>query len=358
VRILSRYFLASYLKFFAAVLASSIVAVTVIEMMLHFESVIEHRNGPLGYGTYLLLRVPSYYFRDLLPIASFVAAFCSIGLSARSHEITAIKSGGIYPLRTIIPLLCAASALSGLALLLNESLVLEASRAWSKMQNPGGEITFRQGAFWYYRGNAIYSVQQADQGAKRLYGVSVYELSPQGRLVQVVHSEQVEVEDDGHWRFIDTVSRTFDPTQAGAPPQITRAPEWERDTSAEQALSMVETSAQSLTLAKLAAYIDAQNRSGRTATRYRALYHSRLAGSLTVILFAVLALPLAFAVGQSRSLASSTLHAIATLAAFYTLRTSGEMFSGRGFSWAIPVPWILLAIFGCYGAWGFRKIPR
>ena len=88
----------------------------------------------------------SHYFRDLIPIACFAAVFCDIGLPARFHEITAIKSGGISPQRTVTPLLCAAAALFGFTRLLNESKALQASRAWSREKHPGGEITFRQGS--------------------------------------------------------------------------------------------------------------------------------------------------------------------------------------------------------------------
>jgi len=40
VRILSRHFLVSYLKLFAVILFSSTIAITLIEMMLNFESVL------------------------------------------------------------------------------------------------------------------------------------------------------------------------------------------------------------------------------------------------------------------------------------------------------------------------------
>ena len=73
MRIISRYFLTSYLKWFALILFSSIAAIAVIEIMLHFESVLEHRDGPMGFATYLLLRLPSYYFRDLVPVACVAA---------------------------------------------------------------------------------------------------------------------------------------------------------------------------------------------------------------------------------------------------------------------------------------------
>jgi lipopolysaccharide export system permease protein len=358
VRTLSRHFLASYLKLFAVILFSSTIAITVIEMMLNFDSVLEHRNGRMGLATYLILRIPSYYFRDLIPIASFAAVFCCIGLPARSHEITAIKSGGISPPRTVIPLLCAAAALSGLTLLFNESVVLQASRAWSGEQHPGGEVTFRQGSFWYRQGNAIYSVQEADREARILHGVSVYALSPRGRLLQVVRAERVEVDDDRHWRFFGATSRTFDPGRPAKPPRIEQLSQWNRDVTAGSDLMMLEASAQTLSLPKLAAHIDAQSRAGRNATRYLALYHTRLSGPLAVLLFALLALPLGLAVGQSRSLAASTVSGVIILAAYYTARTAAEILAGRDFPWAAASPWVILATFTCYGVWQLRRVSR
>jgi lipopolysaccharide export system permease protein len=326
--------------------------------MLHFESVLAHRNGRMGFATYLLLRIPSYYFRDLIPIASFAAVLCCIGLAGRSHEITAIKSGGISPLRTVIPLLCAAAALSAFTLLLDETVVLPASRAWLKEKQPGGEITFRHGSFWYHRENAIYSVQEADREARVLHGVDVYELNPRGRLLKIVHAERVEVEDDLHWRFLDTTSLTFDPERPAKPPRIEHLPELNRAVTAESDLVLLSANPRTLSLPKLAAYIDVQARAGRNVTRHLALYHTRLSGPITVLLFALLAVPLGFAVGQSRSLGTSTLSGVIILATYYTTRTAAEVFAGRGFTWAAAGPWAILAVFTGYGVWQLRRVPR
>jgi len=358
VRIISRYFLTSYLKYFSVILFAATVVITMIEIMLHFESILDHRNGPLGLATYLVLRIPSHYFRDLIPVACFAATFCCIGLPARAHEVTAIKSGGISPPSTVIPLLCAAVALSALTLVFNESLVLRVARAWSREQNPGGEITFRQGSFWYQRGNAIYSVQEANRGAQVLHGVSVYELSPRGRILQILDAEQVEVEDDHHWRFLETTSRSFDPDHPARPPRIEQNAVLDRDVDTESDLMMVEASARTLSLPKLKAYVDAQVRAGRNATRYRALYHSRLSAPLAVFVFALLAVPLGFGVGRSRSLAASALVGIILLATYYTARTAAEMLAEKGFAWAVFGPWLLVAVYGAYGVWQFREISR
>ena len=121
---------------------------------------------------------------------------------------------------------------------------------------------------------------------------------------------------------------------------------------------MLEASAQMLSLPKLAAYIDTQARAGRNTTRYLALYRTRLSGPLAVLLFALLAVPLGFAVGQSRSFAASALSGILILATYFTARTAAEILAGRGLPWAAASPWMILAAFTCYGVWQLRRIPR
>jgi len=358
VRILSRYFLLSYLKLFVAILFSSMIAVMVIEMMLNFDEILEHHEESIGIATYLFLRVPSYYLRDLIPVSSFAAIFFCLGLPARAHEITAIKSGGISPQRTVIPLLAAASILSGIALLLNESVVLQATREWERQKNPGGEITFRQSSFWYHRGNAIYNVQEADKESRTLYGVSVFELNPQGRLIRSIRAKQVEVGDDSRWLIRDGTERIFVPSRPADPPRISHLREWQRDVAAEKDLAMLESSAQTLSLPNLRGYIEAQIREGRDTTRFQALYHSRLAEPLSVLLFALLAIPLALCVEQSRSLASSALYGIVILGIFYTARTMADMFAASGFASTIISPWMTLTAFGGYGVWQLYRIPR
>jgi lipopolysaccharide export system permease protein len=166
------------------------------------------------------------------------------------------------------------------------------------------------------------------------------------------------VEDDRHWRFLDATSRTFDPGRPAEPPRIERLHEWNRNVAAQSDLVMLEASAQMLSLPKLAAYIDTQVRAGRNATRYQALYRTRLSGPLAVLLFALLAVPLGFAAGQSRSFAASALYGIAILATYFTTRTAAEILAGRGLLWAAASPWVILAAFTCYGAWQLHRVPR
>jgi LPS export ABC transporter permease LptG len=358
VRILTRYFLASYLFLFLAILVSSLVAISVVEMMINFDEILAHQKGPAGIASLLFLRVPTHYLRDLVPVVSFIAIFFCLGLPARAHEVTAIKSGGISPRRAFIPLLVAAGVLSGITLLIDESVVLHASRQWNRENNPANEISFRQGSFWYQRGNTIYNVKDVDRDSGILHDVSVFELSPQGRLLRSIRASRVEVQSDHRWNFLDAVERTFDPSQPGDPPNTSNLGEWHRDLGAEKDLAMLEASTQTLSLLNLRDYIALQSREGRESTRYRALYHARLASPLTVLLFALLAVPLGLSIEHSRSIASAALFGIAILAIFYSARTTGDMFASAGFEPAVMSPWLILTVFGGYGSWQLLRIPH
>lgn len=358
MRILSRYFLASYLTLFVSILVSATVAIMVIEMMLNFDDILERYEGIKGVATYLFLRVPAYYLRDLLPVTSFAAVFFALGLPARAHEVTAIKSGGISPQRTVVPLLFAAALLSVVALAVNESVVLEATREWSRIRNPGGEITFRQGSFWYSRGNAIYNVEHADSATRMLQGVSVFELSPTGRLVRSLKSDSVEVGEGHRWRFHDAIERTFDPARPAAPPRTRRLATLERDVASERDLALLDDSAKTLSLSDLHEYVAVAIRDGRDAEKYRAMFHSRLADPVSVLLFALLAIPLALAVERTRSLATSALIGIITIGIYYTVRTTIDVFAAGGVSAAFAGPWLNLAVFFGYGGIQLARVPR
>ncbi|MDP6244525.1 MAG: LptF/LptG family permease, partial [Myxococcota bacterium] len=179
MRILSRHFLANYLGLFSLTLIIALILMTVIEMLVNLDDVVENRESAGGALAYLLIRVPSLYMRDVIPAASAIAAFLCLALAARAREITALKTGGIPPLRVALPVLMAAMALSGVALVLNETLLLGATREFTRLQHPEESVVFRRGSFWYHRENTFYNVREIDPAAGTMQGIHVYTLSPE-----------------------------------------------------------------------------------------------------------------------------------------------------------------------------------
>jgi LPS export ABC transporter permease LptG len=358
VRILSRYFLVSYLTLFAVILLTSLLAIAIIEVLLHFDAVLEHRDGFAGVATYVLVRVPSYYLRALIPVSSFAAAFLCTGLSARRQEVMALKTGGISPHRVILPLLVASILLSGATLLLNESAVLGASRAFSHLDRENDETTFRQGSFWYHRGDVIYNIGEADRESRTLSGVHVYELSPEGRLLRSIGAKSVEIQEDRRWRLLDVTYRTFDPESPNAAPRVEHSDESMLEMAERRNAALLDVDASRLSLPDLGEYIRARAHEGRDVERYRTLLHARVTDPLGVVLFALLAIPIGLGVERTRSLSGQALLGVAVVGIFYALRSAGATIAAGGAIPAALPPWLLLGAFGGVGVWRLATIPR
>jgi LPS export ABC transporter permease LptG len=359
VRILSRHLLASYLAYYAAILVASLLVIAIIEMMVNLDRALEFQNGALGVATYLLLRLPSYYLPYLLPAASFAAAFLAIGVPARAQEIVAAKAGGIPPQRIAAPVLLAAAALSVVALLLFETLVRDSGAAYARERAGGAADTlFRnEGSFWYHHGRVLYNVSEANRDTRVLRGVRVYERDESGRLARAIEAESAHIADDHKWELKQAVFRSFDPDDPTAPPKVERLENAMLDVASERELALLDADANSLPLSELAAYIAAMHKSGRDPTRYRALFHARLAEPVSVLLFALLAVPLGFAVERTRSLAVAGIQGIAWVAAFYGVQATTEVLGAGGIAAAAAAPWIVLTGFGGFGAWRLLRTP-
>ena len=184
VGVLSRYLLFRFVATFLGVLVALIVLIGVIELLADFGDVVTSSSGFLDAWLMLILRIPHKHLPILIPASAFAAAYLSVGSAARSYEILAMKASGISPLRVLAPVLLAAVVISGLALLLNETVAVRAREASRDHTSDDGGVTFRRGSFWYHKGHTIYNVRDADPAARALLDIAIFELDDRGRLLR------------------------------------------------------------------------------------------------------------------------------------------------------------------------------
>jgi lipopolysaccharide export system permease protein len=357
VRILSRYFLASYLGLFVLVLVFALMLMTVIEMLVNFDEIVEHREAAGGALQYLLIRVPALYFRDVVPVASFIAAFLCLGLAARTREITAIKTGGVPPTRVAVPILIAAFFLSIVALVANETILLGATREFTQFENPGQSLAFRGGSFWYHRGDTFFNVREADAETREMRGVTLYTLDRRGRLRETLSAERVSVEDDDRWLLREARIRRFDPEDPAASPQVEQVALKPIDMAGND-LELLDAGGQALSVPQLFEVIEIRTREKRPAERYQSMLHTRLAEPVTVLVFALLALPIGLTVDRTRSLAVSALLGIGLLTGFRACWHVASLLGRSGFEAAVAGPWLVLSAFGALGTLLLLRSPR
>ena len=356
MRILSRYFVRGYVTYYAAILFVGFLVIALVEMMVNFEHAIDFGDGIAGVASYLFLRLPSYYLQFLLPVGSFGASFLCLGLPARAREILAAKTSGIPPVRLAAPMIATAAAFSLLALVLNETVVLGATRRFEGTAD-GGELFQSRGAFWYQRGNTLFNVQAADRDTRTLQGVAIYERDAAGHLLRSVHAEVAHIEADLRWRLENARFREFPRDDAEAAPRSeSRETAW-FDLGSGGDLTLLGADPRELSLPHLHQYIRALDSEGRDTVRYRSLWHARLADPFSVLLFAVIGAPLGFSVERARSLTAAAVQGIAVLAGYYALQTSASVIGASGFAATAFAPWFVLAVFGGYAAWSLARTP-
>jgi lipopolysaccharide export LptBFGC system permease protein LptF len=123
-------------------------------------------------------------------------------------------------------------------------------------------------------------------------------------------------------------------------------------------LALLDANADTLTLQDLSEYIEARARDGADVTRLQALFHERLSDPLSVLLFALLALPLALRVEESKSLAAPALQGIGLVALFFLLRNLGSTLAFQGVAPPALPSWLVLAGFLGFGGWRLSRVPR
>jgi lipopolysaccharide export system permease protein len=356
VGVLSRYLLGRFVAMFVAVLATLIVAISVIELLADFGDVIGSSNGFLDAWIFVILRIPHKHLPILIPASAFAAAYLSVGSAARTNEILAMKAGGVSPLRVLIPILVAAGVISGFALLINETLAVQAYEISRRHDADGGEVTFRRGSFWYHKGHTIYNVRDSDPGARALLDVAIFELDDHGRLLRKIQAERASMGEGGRWYLANAVMRSFDPDDVGAPSKYAQLADAEINLPDEGALLDVGVS--SLSIAELIEYRSQQEPGDTEFVRAEALLHERMAGSLASLVFVVLALPLALRVERTRSLAVPALQGVAAIFVFYMINEYGGTLATQGVTPAAGTSWAIVGIFLALGALQIWRMPR
>ena len=326
MRTLTRHLLSQQLWLFAGALVVFFAIGAVAEILGHLGEIVDRRPGFGGALRALALRVSARYAGDAVPAASFAAVFLCLGLAGRRGELQGLHSCGLASRQLSVPLLVTAGALSWATLLIDQTWLLDAPRALS---DPPPAATTRSGGgpIWYHSGQTIYNAARRDADGS-LRDLAIFELDDRGRVVAATHVGVVP-SDAQDWELVSAVRTRFDPAD----------PLWSA-TDEVGAVALPLHAASSMTGAPgLTASIARGPQAGAQAHSQRVARHSHLAQAASVLVCALLALPLALGIGPGASLARPALVGAALLSVYLGLGAVCELASTR--AW-LPV-WL--------GAW-------
>lgn len=358
---LDRHISSLFLRNLAVILLALVGLYGLIEFIEKVDDFIEHKAALAHYLRYPLHKLP-FMLDQALPMGILLAAFATVGLLARTSQITALRSCGIglwkstRPLFFIGALLCLATFFS------NAWLVPWSAReaAYIMATEIKGDQTVEHAtANLYFRDEQrIISVAESFPERREVMGLTLLELDERFRLSRRIEAARALHQAEGRWLLIDAIDRTFDPAtqnivsfnhHESLPLDLDRPPE-----------EMLEVwyKPQEMSFFDLLKLDDRLRQEGRDPGRYQAEWQLRLARSATPLLMVLLGVPFALHRGRKANLGLGIAVSLTTFLAYYALQAIGMAFGTAGL---LPLPlaaWAANILLLLVGAWLFLTLDN
>lgn len=360
MKILARYLSVRFIGAFLASLLILALVVTIVDMLLNLDDLIEAQSGFWGSLSFVVVRTGAQYLPYLVPVSCFVGVFITLGSAARHNEILALKVGGISPLRASLPVMALCTAVAAGSLILHERITVPFAAAIAKQEGgPRGELSIDPSAIWLHAGRFIFHTPHLESDDKRIVDVRIFERNARGRLVRFLRADKATLVSPRRIALVNASIRSFDPNHPDAQPSLRHVGHITLDL-ADQDIPLLAEQLPGLPIGTIAAHVRAVLAAGRSPARARLALHARLSQPLLVLILGLLAVPLGLAVEHTRSLARPSLQGVGLAAALLLTRDYANGFAAASGNaeLALFVPWLVLAAFGTLSLWLLKRTPR
>jgi LPS export ABC transporter permease LptG len=310
-------------------------------------------------------------YMPVVPLSVLLAVLIAFGLLHKTNEITAMKATGVSIYRTIIPILCIATALAGGLFLLDQWYLPSANRRAETLRNTikgRPTQTYRRPARWIFGqsgspadGKAtvwrIYYYKFYDPDRDQFGSISSFELDPHTfQITKRVYAGRAHWgEGLGKWVFENGWQRSFNGDTVADFRQfdVKTFPEMNEPPSyfKKEILQYSE-----MNYEELRNYIHDLQQSGFDVVHLRVQLQKKIAFPLITLVMAILAVPFALSGGRRGALSGV---AMALLIAVVYQLTAG-LFEAMGNVGQLPplvAAWMPDLIFGLAGGYRILKTP-
>lgn len=311
---------------------------------------------------FYLYKIP-FLAHLLLPISLVLSAHISFALLGRGLQLRAIAAAGIGPLRLAAPTMALAGIAAVATVLLAEFLVPPAlEKTEELMVERFGLIDqnwrFYRKHYWFQgEPNRLFRVDRVTEQGRRLRGATLFEMDS-GFHVSRKTNVRRAVFRDGRWTGSGVQHRTFDGGRLVSLEIHRELPlDWPEGPGRFRNL---RGRPKQKSLGQLAADIEALERRGLSADRYRIEYHNRFAYPLLALGLVLLVLPWLCAPSRKRTLAGALIEATGYIfGAYFLVMLVTALVTGGALSAAAGV-WfpVLLVLAIALAGWAIRLRPR
>jgi lipopolysaccharide export system permease protein len=216
LRILDRYLLKEFLKYFFGAMVALLVIIIVSEIFELMDVMINNKVHFLIAGAYFFYQLP-YWITQVSPVACLMGILFSLGNLVRSNELTAMKASGLNLYRIIAPILFFAFFISILFIVLNETIVPYTTQKaqYYRFQGiylrPPDSKVSREDVTLYGSNRQIYKMRVFDGQDNSMKEVFIDKFRKDATLESRLYAKKA-IWENGQWLFYDGIWREFDST--------------------------------------------------------------------------------------------------------------------------------------------------
>lgn len=289
MKILDRYILKEFLRFFGITVISLILLFLIVDFFEKIRMFLGNQATVAQMASYFIFSIPMIIFY-MLPASVLLATLLTYSSLSKSSEITAMKANGISLYRISIPPLMFALLISIFSFFFNELITPAAVQKTEhiiivEVQKQKTFGFFKQNEIWYHSENAIYNFKMFDVNNDVLRGITVNYLNPDFKLKARIDAETAEWKND-KWVFYNVLSTHFDkddaPVLERSKEAVINIPEKPND------FKIIQKDAEKMGYFELKKYINKIQKEGYDVRRYIVDLQGKIAVSFVTIILVII----------------------------------------------------------------------
>jgi len=328
VRIISRYIVSQYLRFFALSLLAGSAVFLLADFFLRIEDFAGHDASAAEVVSYFVWKLPRIA-SEVYPAAALLGVLISMGLMSDRHEIVAMNACGTGTRRIVGPLLLTSVVVSAAAFLWNETVVPPtASRARDvkeitiKHKGQWGHLDAR--SLWFQGEGGFFNIDYFDAGRNIIFGLTVHELDERFELRRLVEIPEAAWDGSG-WDIYEGTVTDFGPDGEGLSRQIKPGEITISDTPVE--FRNKRRRSYEFDFRKLRAQIAVLKAKGLDANEYLVDLHFKIALPFSGLIAVLIGFPIATRSSRRRGMAANITLAMAVVFLYWD--GDGDLGLGR-----------------------------
>ena len=362
MKILTRYVLNEFARYFGTTLAALVVLFMLGDFIEKVDDYIEHHAAAVDVIRFVLYQLPHILFL-MTPVAVLLSTLLTLGLLSRNGEVLAMKSAGIPLYRIAAPIFTVAVCLSAVIFWANETVIPYCNAKAEyikniKIEKKTAPPTLKHDKLWF-RGpeNEIVNIGLVEfQGDKpSCYGVTFFKLDKNFKLKERVDAERMDWVDE-RWVLEKGVTYDFQGDKGISMKPFDTQPVHLTEKPAD--FKRVQRLSDEMTFTELTNYITRLKGEGYNPVKYLVDLHGKVSFTFANIIMVIVAIPFSLRTSRSGGMAMGVGISIVLAISYWIIYSTSISLGHAGRFPPIFAAWVANLVYGASGLYMYLHADK